>query len=436
MEHDKDIFIDITERLLSGEDAASLVREFPQFEADIISLARVKEGVSLKSEAPSKDSLERLLGSVRAREAVPAKSSFTVDLFVWARLAVPMLVVLVALGSYFSYFDTGRAPTQTGDDAAGGSPETAMLMSVSDTSMQAVESAPAPRMMSFKTASAPASGGRILFLGDAMFDRSLRTKGERDGYGSILAPSEDLLRSYDLLVFNLEGPITDTPSVSEGSEIGTPENYTFTFAPAVADMLARFPVAVSLGNNHTLNFGTEGIASTREYLVRAGVSFFGAPGYPGEKTRILDVAGERVALVAYNEFDGDDFPPTLTAVSAASAAGYPTVVYAHWGQEYETTPSTWMRERASAFAQAGASLIVGTHPHVVISPDSVAGVPVYYSLGNFVFDQYWEKGVRCGLALEVLVSAGQLSVFGEFPVSLRPDRTTEIGGNAGADCAN
>lgn len=435
MEHDQDIFIRITERLLSGEDAATLVRDFPEHTAEITSLARTMQRAALGTEVPSKSSLERVLGSVRARDVQSARSSFSIDLFVWARLAVPMLVIVVALGGYFSYLGNTKTPVPTGGDAAGGEPESAMLM-VSDTSMQASESAPAPRMMSFKASLAPTGGGRVLFLGDAMFDRSLRTKGERDGYKSILAPSEGMLRSFDLLVFNLEGPITDAPSVSEGSGIGTPENYTFTFAPAVADLLGTFETAVSLGNNHILNFGAEGVLSTREHLVRAGVSFFGAPGYPDEKTRVVDVAGERLALVAYNEFDGDDFQATLNAVSAAAAEGYPTIVYAHWGEEYKTTPSTWMRERASAFVRAGALLVVGAHPHVVIPAEYIAGVPVYYSLGNFVFDQYWERGVRCGLALEVLVSAGQVSVVREIPVSLRQDRTTEIGGEAGADCTN
>ena len=66
------------------------------------------------------------------------------------------------------------------------------------------------------------------------------------------------------------------------------------------------------------------------------------------------------------------------------------------------------------FATSGASLIVGAHPHVVLPSEVVDGVPVYYSLGNFIFDQYWNDAVRHGVALEVVIENGELALIEHY----------------------
>lgn len=73
--------------------------------------------------------------------------------------------------------------------------------------------------------------------------------------------------------------------------------------------------------------------------------------------------------------------------------------------------------------QSGASLIVGAHPHIILPSETILGVPVYYSLGNFIFDQYWNYSVTHGLVLEVAIHNGQLSL-NELRTELEKDGRT------------
>ena len=71
----------------------------------------------------------------------------------------------------------------------------------------------------------------------------------------------------------------------------------------------------------------------------------------------------------------------------------------HWGTQYTHTPEPIQRVVARALVDAGADLVVGGHPHWVQGADAVDGVPVLHSLGNFVFDMYWEPEVLEGVVL-------------------------------------
>ena len=80
------------------------------------------------------------------------------------------------------------------------------------------------------------------------------------------------------------------------------------------------------------------------------------------------------------------------------------VVLAHWGDEYTPEPPARLRQRAATFAASGADLVIGTHSHVIGESEDIGTTRVYYSLGNFIFDQYWDESVRCGLAIEVVLT--------------------------------
>jgi hypothetical protein len=89
-----------------------------------------------------------------------------------------------------------------------------------------------------------------------MFDRRIREITEKTGGDYIFSCIDDLLKSVDLVVGNLEGPITKNKSVSKGSVVGSSDNYRFTFPTTTAELLFRHNIrAVTLGNNHINNFG-------------------------------------------------------------------------------------------------------------------------------------------------------------------------------------
>lgn len=277
----------------------------------------------------------------------------------------------------------------------------------------------------------------IIFGGDIQLDRYIRQVSNERGLDFVFSCIDDTIADADAVVANLEGPITDDPSVSMGTKTDTPDNYRFTFPPDSGERLAKHHIGiVDLGNNHTLNYGYGGIGSTIEYLNEAGVLYFGDP----IEYRIASstIGGVPLAFISYNEFSPDgpnaSGKRALSQVTQAREDGFVPVVFAHWGEEYASaTPA--MLELAHSFVDAGAKLVVGSHPHVIekhelylpaprASRQAGRGVPIYYSLGNFIFDQYWDDNVTHGLLLSVTFSRDGVTDIEETAIRLEKDGRT------------
>jgi len=264
---------------------------------------------------------------------------------------------------------------------------------------------------------------KILFVGDMFFDRTIRQKIDTNGWDYIFSCIDDeLFSKADLVVGNLEGPITNNSSISLGSEIGSPENFIFTFPTKTAELLAKYNVKlVNIGNNHIGNFGRDGIATTKEYLKSAGVNFFG--GLKGDESVYrMKHEDKTISFVSYNEFGGDSVELVSNKIREEKSMGNLVILYTHWGQEY-AEDVMHLKERAKIFSESGTDFIFGSHPHVVLPSEKVNNTTVYYSLGNFIFDQYWEERVSTGLAI-LLTIKGDKYTLEEFPVSINRDGTT------------
>jgi len=264
----------------------------------------------------------------------------------------------------------------------------------------------------------------VIFGGDMMLDRTVRTTIDQKGGDFIFSCIDETLANADLVVANLEGPITGEKSRSVGSIIGSPDNFVFTFPLSTAVLLAVHHISVvNLGNNHVMNFGSSGVRSTMYSLNAAGVKYFGDPINATVTHKSLN--GIPLAFINYNEFSGRGAASTTVAqIQAARAAGELPVVYAHWGIEYATTSSAYSRELAHRFVDVGAEIVIGSHPHVVEEHEVYKGKYIYYSLGNFIFDQYWNDAVRHGLLLEVSFTSQGVTSVQEIPIELGRDRRT------------
>ncbi|MFA6981782.1 MAG: CapA family protein [Patescibacteria group bacterium] len=254
---------------------------------------------------------------------------------------------------------------------------------------------------------------RILFAGDFMFDRYIREMAQKKGNDFILEQVEDVLAGNDLVVVNLESPITTFPSRSIGSKIGSPENYVFTADPSVAATLFNHNIRlVNLGNNHILNFGTEGLAQTKAYLDQNGINYFGSDDKAYE---IINFEGYKIGFVGYNQFSTGSKERAIQAISQLVDSTDFVVLYTHWGNEYITTSEQTIRDLAHEFKDKGADLIIGSHPHVVQQKEVYKGKTIYYSLGNFIMDQYFDENVRNGLLVILTIN-----------ISTNDQRTEEI----------
>lgn len=258
----------------------------------------------------------------------------------------------------------------------------------------------------------------VLFGGDMMFDRGVRLSILKRGEDYLLSCIEKTLNTADLVVANLEGPITKSPSISMGSTVGSEKNYVFTFPTTTATLLARYHVGlVNLGNNHTLNFGRGGELSTKTHLTQAGVKYFG--DHTSASVAYEIIQGIPLAFINYNEFGGSA-STTVEQITFARGAGYLPVVFTHWGVEYAAIAPRYIRDLASRFVDVGAILVVGSHPHVVQDHELYKGVPIYYSLGNFIFDQHFSEAVTSGLLLRVVFNSTGVASIEELPIVIEP----------------
>ncbi len=266
------------------------------------------------------------------------------------------------------------------------------------------------------------SESKIFLVGDMSFDRYIRQSAEKNGEDFLFSCITGFLSQADLVVANLEGPITDKASISRGSVVGSPENFTFTFPPSSAKLLYKQNIKlVNLGNNHSDDFGKAGLVSTQKYLSDAGVDYFG--GVFGDEPIIYKkVGGIDFAFISYNQFGGESRDKIVEKIKKEKLKEKTVIVYTHWGEEY-VSPNTSIKDTAKLFAKNGADFVIGSHPHVILSSEKIGQTIVYYSLGNFLFDQYWNNEVSTGLLLELNIKSKDITVV-EHKVSLGHDGRT------------
>ncbi|MFC1638496.1 CapA family protein [Patescibacteria group bacterium] len=250
----------------------------------------------------------------------------------------------------------------------------------------------------------------IVFVGDAMLDRYNRVLSDRNGVDHFTSSVKDVFEGNDLVVANLEGAVTDEKSVSLGTVKGDKGHFSFTFDKnSTKDFLSYNNIGlVNLGNNHILNFGEEGLLETKQFLRDSGVEYFGDPSDFDSTYTIKKINGLDIAFVNFNGFHGPKSDEVSEMIRGLDGKSDLVIVYAHWGSEYKLTPSDRQIKNARKFVDSGADLIIGTHPHVVQSIEEYKGKMIFYSLGNFVFDQYFSEDVKNELAISVSISENEI----------------------------
>lgn len=261
---------------------------------------------------------------------------------------------------------------------------------------------------------APQPKIKILFGGDVMLDRHIRTMAQETSYDALLSEDlQQLLANHDLVVVNLEGPITDNPSRSVGSVPGSTDNFFFTFDPEVTQFLLDHNMRlVNLGNNHMDDFGVGGIISTLNYLSQARIEHFGWVASSEEMEEynqeylVLEVDDFLLGFVNFNQFGNQPFTSAIEAVEMMVDEVDYLIVYTHWGNEYVPEAGAVIVNQAHQLVDAGADLIIGSHPHVIQPYEDYQGKRIYYSLGNFIFDQYFSPEVRRGQLVQLTLEKG------------------------------
>ncbi len=261
------------------------------------------------------------------------------------------------------------------------------------------------------------NGISVIIGGDIMMDRAIRLFGEKNGYDALFASITPLFNNADIVAVNLEGPITSNPSKTLLADNSMTDSFVFTFDPKTATALAQAHITtVSLANNHTDNFGAKGLEETKRLLSEVGIQHFGNPWNKSPIDIVISKNGGNVAFVGYHAFQ-KGFPGIVARVKELSKQGNFVIVMPHWGNEYSAKPTEMMRGQARELVSAGASAIIGSHSHVVGENEWIGDVPVFYSLGNLLFDQYFSSETMKGelVELHLIVQNGE-TIFDNLKV--------------------
>ena len=275
-------------------------------------------------------------------------------------------------------------------------------------------------------------------VGDIMLARTVGDQMKAEGSGIVFAGVQSVFDSGDILVGNLECALTTSGDRQ-------PKSYTFSAPPDSAEALAQAGFDVlSLANNHAMDYGIRGLEDTLAALSQSGISPVGA-GENVSQARfpvVLVRNGLRLAFLSYVDvptessgFDARTWIATasqpgiawadsdhITAdVVAAKLQADVVIVLLHSGYEifsYIPSVSANQREEARAAIDAGAALVIGSHPHVLQSIEEYHGGLIAYSLGNFVFDGY-EGIANASIILRVVLTPAGVQSYDWVPVLIK-----------------
>lgn len=262
----------------------------------------------------------------------------------------------------------------------------------------------------------PTEPARLLFVGDIMLARGVEWRIGKTHLEYPLSDIAEYLSAADLTIGNFEGTIRQTPN----QEL---DGFTFDTTPAIAKTIADAGMdVVSLSNNHSDNYGSAVVASTRSTIANLGMTPFGDPYESSNFVGHASVNGIAISFIGFHAF-GEEPESIIEVIQSEKAAGNFVIVLPHWGNEYQHTPSIAQTEAAHLFVEAGADAIVGAHPHVVQTYENYNGVPIIYSLGNFLFDQSWSVPTSQGLTLGFDIDVESITMS-FVPVSIIKEHVT------------
>ncbi len=244
---------------------------------------------------------------------------------------------------------------------------------------------------------------RATFVGDVMMGRSVEQIGKQDGYDRLFENVSYLWNDSDYVICNLESAVLNT--VEKYNQADKEITLYAKSKSIVALKNAGFNL-VSAANDHVRDYGSKGLRNTINVLNNHNLEYVGIGENIEEakKYNIKKINGLTVATSSISEITPVGFSATEDRAgifSSKSYDDYPEVIreakkeadiviaYIHWGEEYSKIVTDEQRQLARNLVNAGADIVIGSHPHTLQPIEKYNDGIIFYSLGNFIFDQGW-----------------------------------------------
>lgn len=239
----------------------------------------------------------------------------------------------------------------------------------------------------------------ICFTGDVLLDRGVREQIEKKGISYIFEDVAPLFKSSDATIINLECPVTKRVSPIN-------KKYIFRGDPEWLTALQESGIThAALANNHSMDQGRSGLEDTYKHLTEAGIISVGYGKNTKEANKPVFISKNGIDVAIFNSVTIplenwvylEDRPSINQATVDVLAEEIKRlkvdrtdcyiIVILHWGIEFQKAPTIKQRKEAYQLIDAGTDVIIGHHPHVLQKEELYNDKPIFYSLGNFVFDQ-------------------------------------------------
>jgi len=246
--------------------------------------------------------------------------------------------------------------------------------------------------------------GSIIFVGDVMLARAVETFMDEVSPSYPFEGISNILEGADVTVGNFEATVP-----KEHKKTSDFEMQFSVREPALAQLANAGFDTFSLSNNHALDFGEIALQNTKEICPLYNLKCLGHPkDVDLYSIAYVDLNETKVGMFMLNTV-GVDLDKIALGALLSKMTFYSDVqiVFVHWGEEYQKKHGAEQEKLAYALIDNGADAIIGHHPHVVQDIEIYKDKPIFYSLGNFIFDQYFSNEVQEGLVIKT-------NVFNEF----------------------
>jgi len=253
---------------------------------------------------------------------------------------------------------------------------------------------------------------KIVLGGDVLLDGSVGWLIENQGCSSIWGDMISILTSADFSMVNLENPLSSRGSMEKDKQ------FTFRGKPAYVKALESAGIdMVSLANNHVLDYGKTALMDTMKHLDDAGILYAGAGQNEDAASMpvFIDKGAVSMAVLCSSHVipfvhwhAGKNKPGVASAydparliseVASASEKADIVLVYLHWGKEMKSQPVQYQKNIARMLIDAGADLVIGSHPHIIQGLEFYKGKLIAYSLGNLVFTNSFKETMLLSIRL-------------------------------------
>lgn len=288
------------------------------------------------------------------------------------------------------------------------------------------------------------NGGKLVkgtVVGDMMLGRSITNKGSKNNYKNMFSGVSDLWKDSDYVAGNLECVLLDNASDYEKND----KEIHINAETKTANVLKENGFTlVSLANNHLADFKAKGVVNTLDTLDKVGLKHVGAGRNLTEAAEydMQEINGVKIATIAVSDIIPKDFAArdskagilttkTLKyyqAVKDASEKADLVIANIHWGVEYGMTETEAQQQLARNLINWGVDVVIGSHPHVLQPVEKYGDGIIFYSMGNFVFDQGWSR-TKDSMVLNYYVDEDGNCSFEITPIRIK-DGYPEVTNNA------